>query len=882
MSMSLPPVSAGVLAALGAALPLWFFQAPKPAPAALVSPAPTTAPGVGLDGTRCLFRLPVALVPNLGQWRHAASYVARIGRTTMFLDPDGWTLMQTESWMHAEKAPFRGKAALELEDGTDTTPVRGVAVRMTVLGASARALAAESQLPGRHHYFLGNDPARWRTGVPLYGAVRYRQMLPGIDVRVCEQQGHFEYDLIVQPEASLGAIEIAVAGAERLYLDGEGALVMQTQLGPLRMPPPVSWEEAPSGERSPIRCRYELRGEDHFGFAIGGRRPGWTLVVDPGLVWSTYLGGSGLERVHALALNAQGAVTVAGMTYSADFPTTPGAFNTTFRGHDAFVTKLSPTGSSLIYSTFLGGGFDEVYGLALDTQGGAIVAGWTGSSTFPTTPGAFNTTPLNNGIQRAFVTRLSPTGSSLVYSTFLGGGTGGDAALALTIDGQDSAIVGGRTGSPNFPTTPGAFDTTLNGNYDGFVTKLSATGSSLVYSTFLGGSLVPGGIGGDEVYAIALDGQGGVIVAGRTYSADFPTTPGAYATSLNGFQDAFVTRFTPTGSGLVYSTYLGGTETSFAGEAALALAVDAQGFATIAGLTSAPNFPTTPGAFDTTFNGYANGFVTRLSPTGSSLVYSTFLGGSTYTSTIQSLAVDPAGAATVAGYTNDSTFPTTPGAFNTVGSGINVVVTRLSPTGSSLLYSTFLSTTSSLGAYASALALDAQGAAVVGGYTGPGFPTTPGAFSTVQSGSFDGFVARLDMLPTGAAVFGISSPGCTGPLPIDVTSMPRVGNGAFAITCNNAAPNAAGLIGFAGAGLPSPATVLGVDVWIDPTLLLATASLTSNPVGASEVPLPIPASPTLMGVRLFAQFVWLGPNAPQPCPPSGLSASNALDFTVQP
>jgi hypothetical protein len=537
-----------------------------------------------------------------------------------------------------------------------------------------------------------------------------------------------------------------------------------------------------------------------------------------------------------------------------------------------------------VYSTFLGGSWsDGVKGLALDAQGSAIVAGVTDSPDFPTTPGAFDTT-YNGG--DAFVTKLSPTGSSLVYSTFLGG-AGGDFATALVVDGQGSAIVGGGTGSLDFPITPGAFDTTYNGNGDGFVTKLSPTGSSLIYSTFLGGSWGPGpsspfGGGADWVNAVALDGQGAITVAGVTCSADFPTTPGAFDTSLNGFVDAFVTRFTPTGSALVYSTYIGGTVDSFySGEQAFALAVDAQGIATIAGMTSSPDFPTTPGAFDTTFNsGGENGFVTQLAPTGSSLVYSTYLGG--LSTCVFALAVDPGGAVTVAGQTSNSTFPTTPGAFNTVQSGNNdAFVTRLSPTGSSVFYSTFL-TSSSLGAYAMALALDAQGAATVAGNAGPGFPTTPGAFSTINSGGGDGFVTHLDMLPTGASVFGSSSPGCTGPLVIGVTSMPQVGNAAFAITCNNAAPNTVGLIAFAGAGLSSPMTVLGVDVWIDPTSLLATATVFSNPIGAGEVPLPIPAVPTLVGLQLFAQFVWIGPGSPPPCPPLGLSASNALAITIQP
>jgi hypothetical protein len=350
--------------------------------------------------------------------------------------------------------------------------------------------------------------------------------------------------------------------------------------------------------------------------------------------------------------------------------------------------------------------------------------------------------------------------------------------------------------------------------------------------------------------------------------------------------DAFVTRLTPNGSALVYSTYIGGTDNlpNLPIESANALAVDSQGCATIAGWTCSPNFPTTPGAFDTTFNsGNHCGFVTRLSPTGSSLVYSTFLDG-TY-SEVRALAVDPTGAATVAGRTGDPAFPTTPGAYDTsFNGGGNGFVSRLSPTGSSLVYSTFLGGNAGQWTRVVALAIDDQGFAVVGGDTETtSFPTTPGAFSPGPlGGTYDGFVTRLDMLPTGTAVFGNSSPGCTGPLAIGVTSMPQVANTAFAITCGNAAPGTAGLLAFAAAGPSIPLNVLGVDVWIDPTTVLSTPAVFSNPVGASELPLPIPAVPALAGLRLFAQFFWLGPGAPPPCPPLGLSASNALDFTIQP
>ena len=595
-------VSVSAVAVLAAAISFLALERSSPG----FPPAPTA----NAEGAKLLGRLPVAFVPNLGQWDHAARYVARFGGMTVFLQEQGWTFTLAErSQGQTEGMPARHRMA---RADLEPKPVqgRGVAVRMTFAGASEPVLAAEDVLPGRHNYFLGNDPAKWRSDVPLYASVRYREVHPGVDVRAREHDGHFEYDLLLQPGAQLELVEIAVEGIEQMHVDESGALVMETRLGPVRMPAPLSWEEGPLGEKCPVTCRYVLQGDACFGFEVTGRRPAWALVVDPGLIWSTFLGGSGAEGVEALALDAQGAVTVAGWTFSTDFPTTPGAFDTTYNGdsRDAFVTRISPNGSSLVYSTFLGGGdTDYAYAIALDAPGAATVVGATWSYNFPTTQGAFDTT--HEGLVDAFVIRLSPTGSSLVYSTFLGGG-----------------------------------DT-------------------------------------DYAYAIALDAPGAATVAGWTQSIDFPTTPGAFDRSYN---------------------------------------------------------------------------------------------------------------------------------------------------------------------------------------------------------SGDAFVTRLDMLPTGVSAFGRSSPGCTGALAIGVTSMPRIGNTGLALACGNAPPNALGLLALTGHRFPSPVIVLGVEVWVDPTLVLVPLPARSNNIGASEVSVPIPGDPTLAGARLFAQFFWAGTPASPPCPPQGLSASNALDITIQP
>lgn len=861
----------GVAAGTGAFLiaPSWTIDTVVAPLQPIHAYPPTTAHA---DDLRARSRLPASFVPNLGQWRHPACYVGRIGAMTVFLEEQGWTIALVDRAKEIKKER-KEKPRGGIEGGPEDFATRGAAVRMTFVGADRPVIAAENRLEGCHNYFLGNDPARWRCEVPIYAAVRYNGVYPGVDVRIREQDRSLEYDLLLVPDANLESVEIQVEGSAGIRIDTDGALVLETGIGPLRMPIPMSWEEGPSGEQALIACRYVLLGQDRFGFEASGRRPGWALVVDPGLAWSTFLGGTDYDSaLDTLALDAQGAATIAGYTYSTDFPTTPGAFATSHNGDsDAYVTRLSPTGTSLLYSTFLGGSvFDCVFAIALDAQGAATIAGGTTSTDFPTTPGAYDTS--QNGRGDAFVARLSPTGARLLYSTFLGG-TGTEYPRALALDAQGAATVVGFTLSADFPVTPGALATSHCGKDDAFVTRLSPTGASLLFSTFLGGK------GIDTADALALDSQGAATIAGSTDSPDFPITPGAFATSQGGMTDAFIARLSPTGASLIYSTFIGGTDQDYANS----LALDALGAATIAGHTLSADFPTTPGAYATGYNGgIYDAFVTRLSPTGANLIYSTFLGGKT-SDFARALALDTRSAATIVGLTTSTDFPTTPGAFDTSHNGHDdAFVTRLSPTGARVIYSTFLGGNGY--EYARALALDAQGAATVAGWTNStDFPTTPFAFSTkYNGGANDAFVTRLDLLPAGVARYGSSSQGCTGSLPISVTSMPFPGNAAFALTCGNAPPTSTGIVPLGLAGLTTPLPLLGVGLWVDPISICALPSVVSDSLGAAELPLPIPKDSALVGGRVYAQFVWVGPNTPPPCPPLGLSATSALEIMIQP
>jgi Beta-propeller repeat len=384
------------------------------------------------------------------------------------------------------------------------------------------------------------------------------------------------------------------------------------------------------------------------------------------LLYSTYLGGNNSDTGNGIAVDSSGNVYVVGFTQSTDFPTTIGAFQTTLAGSiNPFITKLNPAGggaSDLLYSTYLGGSnFDIGNGIAVDSTGNVYVTGYTQSTNFPTTINAFQT--VLRGTRDAFITKLKPVGSGLsdlLYSTYLGGNTS-DAGLGIAIDSGDNAYVAGETSSTNFPTTTGAFQTTLGGARNGFITKINpASGgpSDLLYSTYLGGNNFDFGFG------IAIDSGGNAYVTGLTQSTNFPTTTNAFQTTLSGTQNAFITKLNPVGGGvsdLLYSTYLGGNNS----DAGLGIAIDSSDNAYVTGYTNSTNFPTTIDAFQMTLTGIQNAFITKLNLINggvSDLLYSTYLGGNN-SDTGSGIAIDSSGNAYVVGYTDSTSFPTTVGAF---------------------------------------------------------------------------------------------------------------------------------------------------------------------------------------------------------------------------
>jgi len=641
---------------------------------------------------------------NQGQTAAQVDFLSQGSGYTLFLTP-------TETVLSLQKpAPAAGDGAKASDSVVLLSSFVGANPQPQVVGLD--------RLAGTSNYFVGSDPSQWHTNIANYGQVEYQNLYPGVDLVFYGNQRQLEYDYVVAPGADPGVIKLAFDGAESLTIDGQGNLVLHTSAGDVMEDAPVVYQES-GGVRQPVSGQFVLEGNGQVGFALGAYDHTRPLVIDPILSYSTYLGGTGEDLGNGIAVDTAGDAYVTGYTDSIDFPTTTGAFQTSSSdGVDAFVTKLNPTGTALVYSTYLGGSnYDRGFGIAVDTAGDAYVTGYTESTDFPTTSGAYQT---SSSAPNAFVTKLNPTGTALIYSTYLGG-TGQDSGQGIAVDTAGDAYVTGYTESTDFPTTSGAFQTSnmsTRGGDNAFVTKLDPTGTALIYSTYLGGtnedagngiavdrvgnayvtgytestdfpttdgafqttygsrfgaafvtelnptgtalvySTYLGGTNEDAGNGIAVDTAGNAYVTGYTESTDFPTTTGAFRTTYGGGGDAFVTKLNPTGTALIYSTYLGGTgEDSSQG-----IALDTAGDAYVTGWTFSDDFPTTTGAFRTTYGGNLDAFVTKLNPTGTALIYSTYLGGTDYDNG-QGIAVDTAGNAYVTGITSSSDFPTTDGAF---------------------------------------------------------------------------------------------------------------------------------------------------------------------------------------------------------------------------
>jgi hypothetical protein len=687
--------------------------------------------------------LPLQFEANRGQTDRRVLFLSRGPGYALFLTREGAVLNLPRVDDGRTIAPSDPRAWRSWE------PAETVAVGLTFVDANAHPrVSGVEPLPGVSNYMIGNDPSGWITDVPHYARVDFDDLYEGVDLTFYgNDHGEFEFDFTIASGVDPSTIRLAYEGASGLTIDASGALVLELGGAELRQPQPsmYQWIE---GTRREVDGRYLLHGSNEVGFVVDDYDPTAALVIDPVITYSTYLGGSADEFPIWSDIDGAGNFYVTGITFSPDFPTTPGSFQEQFaRRADAFVTKLDPSGSGLVFSTYLGSkGFDLAIGLDVDGSGNVVVTGATSSPRFPTTPGSFQWR-YGGGREDAFVTKLDATGSSLVFSTLLGG-AGFDEGFIAFFDSAGNVHVEGDTGSKKFPTTAEAFQTSYGGgDSDGFVTKLNPTGSALVYSTYVGGSDFDGAHDG------WLDAAGNFYIDGLTASTDFPTTSGSFQPGSAGGLDAFAAKVDPTGSALLYATYIGGS----GDEDVLDMTIDSAGNAYVPGPTTSTDFPTTAGSFQPSFQGGdGDGYVIKLDPTGSAAVYSTYLGGSAF-DLAGAIRVDGSGAAHVPGITASADFPTTVDAFQPAygGGPADAFVSILAPDGSGLLSSSFLGGSGEDGSAGSGAWLDDSGNFFIPGFTdSPDFPTTDGAFQTASAGGFDVFLVKLALGVD--ASFGIS------------------------------------------------------------------------------------------------------------------------------
>lgn len=606
---------------------------------------------------------PIDFEPNRGQVDAAARFLARGPGYTLFLTAD-------EAVLALEKPRRRGVSTAlsprELRGATD----RHV-LQMKFEGANrAPRIDGIERRAAISNYFLGKDPAKWRTRIPHYARVRYRSIYRGIDLVYYGANNQLEYDLVVKPGADLGKVRFKISGADHLRIDSRGDVALAVGNDNLFVRKPVVYQEI-GGRRRLVDGSYRMLGRATVGIEVADYDRSRPLIVDPALSYATFLGGSSIDAASAVAIDSNGNAYLTGLTCSNNFPTTAGVLGPT-KGKApcaAFVTKLD-TSATPVYSTYLGGGDteDPANGIAVDGSGFAYVVGQSGAN-FPTTAGVLETSIPTGASTNAFVAKLATDGSSLVYSTFLGGGTRQngnipveDAGFAIALlpgcASNCNAFVGGRTDASDFNGTSNGFQPANGGTtapFDGFVAQLNSGATALVYSSYLGGQ------GNDTVFGIAVDTAGEAFVTGVTDSSatpNFPTTMGAAQTTFGGTADAFVAKVSADGTSKLYSSLLGGSGY----DAGTAIAVDTAGDAFVAGYTFSTDFPVSGGVVQPTFGrsgvNYAleNGFIAELNPAGSSFLYQTYLGG--ITAGLFSLAIDSTGNAYVAGFSATPDFPT--------------------------------------------------------------------------------------------------------------------------------------------------------------------------------------------------------------------------------
>ncbi|MBI3919799.1 MAG: SBBP repeat-containing protein [Armatimonadetes bacterium] len=707
-------------------------------------PADLSAPAHARSGIKAAYSdLPLAFEKNQGQTDRRVKYLSRGSGYALFLTPTEAVLSIHRDVNRPTRANSERKRGVRPQN-KEVPDSQSAVLRMRLAGANAAPeVSAVERLPGRSNYFKGEGSEGWHTNVPQFARVRYHDVYQGVDLDFYGNHRQLEYDFVVAPGADPHGIQVTLEGLSvgqrepSLRIEANGDLVAETSAGPVCWKEPTVYQVV-EGQKRLVAASYDLHHESNsFGFHLASYDKTRPLIIDPALVYSTYLGGSSEDEGFGIAVDSTGNAYITGRTRSMNFPTPKNPFQRTEAGdEDAFVLKINSTGTSILYSTYLGGtARDQAGGIVVDGSGNACVVGVTASTNFPTM------IPLqtrNAGGTDVFVAKLNSTGSGLMYSTYLGGGAD-DAGWGIARDNSGNIYVTGNTSSEGFPTTGKAFDQTLNSDLDVFVSKISASGMTLLYSTFLGGSGPDNEFYGDG--DITVDSTGNAYVCGATSSSDFPTSR-AFQNTFRGQTDGFISKLNSEGSALAFSTFLGGSDF----DEVLDIAVDSLGNGYVTGETRSTDFPTA-NALQPNNAGESDCFIVRLSNTGSTVAFSTYLGGSGNDNFLYGdadIALDPSGNICVTGSTSSPDFPTTSPLQPVYGGGqFDVFVLKLNSMGSSFKYCTFLGGNND--DHANGIAVDKKGSVyVTGGTRSLDYPVTDGsAQSTSAGGGMESFISVL-------------------------------------------------------------------------------------------------------------------------------------------
>jgi len=664
-------------------------------------------------------RAPIIFTQNHGQWDDSLLFKSESPDAVIWFVSNGiyyhFMRISDPSESARPSQGFPEKRKNSLFEGAIESRV----IRVSFIGTNAHPnISGFELLDYRSNYFLGNNPAKWRTDVPNFRTIQYRNIYDGIDLRYYGNKGQLEYDFIVSPGANLSQINIRYDGVDGISIDNHGRLSIETKWGTIFESAPVLYQPG-NDEPIIIEGNYRINPDNSFGFAIISKNydQNLPLIIDPAISYSTYLGGGSVDAGNGIAVDSDGNAYIVGRTSSNDFPAV-NQYQSYQASYDAFITKFSADGSTPIYSTYLGGGsYDEAFDIAVNIDGNAYITGYTRSINYP----VLNEYQTDQAGADVFVTKLNSTGNGLIYSTYLGGDAD-DIGQAIAVNSENYAFLTGTTISSDFPTlNPYQLNQPY---YDLFVTGINATGNGLIFSTYFGGDQ------DDTGFDICLDSEGGIYITGETFSSDFPILNQYQSDQL--LKDIILVKLNSDGSAPEYSTYLGGNGDDFG----YSIAVDSDKNAYITGGTASTDFPVL-NPYQTDQAG-DDVFVTKFNALGDGPVYSTYLGGSG-NDVANSIALDNYGAAYIAGKTSDGSFPVS-GSLQSYMAGLDAFATKINADGNGLDFGTFLG--GSADEIAWAVALDAEANAYITGYTFSTNYTTLNPYQTDLVGA-DAFVTKI-------------------------------------------------------------------------------------------------------------------------------------------